>query len=87
MRLVAILLFIVGSYVLLLLAPGLLPPAIGLPGLLVLTLAWVGAVRFVTLRVRSDKVSLVLRGLACLCLFAMPFNLIYVGCYVFNQCP
>jgi hypothetical protein len=86
MRAAILLILIVLGYGLLLLAPGVLPSDVGMGGFVFLALTWICASLWFAGRVLSPDYAFVVSAVALLALLALPFNVLLVGCQVFNQC-
>jgi hypothetical protein len=74
------------GYGLLLLAPGILPSDVGMGGFVFLAVTWICASLWFARRVWSPDYAFVVSVIALLALLALPFNVLLIGCQVFNQC-
>jgi len=86
MRAATTLILIVLGYGLLLLAPGILSSDVGMGGFAFLAVTWVCASLWFAGRALSPDYAFVVSVIALLALLALPFNVLVVGCQVFNQC-
>ena len=77
---------IVLGYGLLLLAPGILPSDVGMGGFVFLAVTWICASLWFARRVRLPGYALTVSVIALLALLALPFNMLFIGCQVFNEC-
>ena len=86
MRATITLILIVLGYGLLLLAPGILPWDVGMGGFVFLAVTWICASLWFARRVRLPGYAFAVSVIALLALLASPFNALFIGCQVFNQC-
>jgi len=78
---------VLASYLVLLFAPQLLPVQLGLKGFMAIVLTWFAVSNWSAWRFSTPAIAAVVTGVSIVGLVSAPVNAIFVGCYVFNQCP
>ncbi|WP_066722011.1 hypothetical protein [Sphingomonas pituitosa] len=78
---------IVSSYALLLVAAQILGAQLNFIGFMALVLGWFAVANWSTWSFTRPSVACAVTGISIVCLVSAPVNAIFVGCYVFGQCP
>ena len=81
------LVLIVASYLLLLFAPQLLGAHLNFTGFMALVLGWFAVANWSAWSFTRLSVACAVTGVSIVCLVSAPVNAIFVGCYIFGQCP
>lgn len=78
---------VLASYLALLFAPQFLPVQLGFKGFMAIVLTWFAVSNWSAWRFSEPAIAAVVTGVSIVGLVSAPVNAIFVGCYVFNQCP
>ena len=75
------------SYLALLFAPQLLPVQLGFNGFMAIVLTWFAASNWSAWKFSTAALAAAVTGISIIGLVSAPVNAIFIGCYVFKQCP